>query len=67
MQAFQVGGMKCDHCVRTVTEAVQSVAPGARVDVDRAAGRVSVDSAAVPDLIVQAIQAKGYAAEPVGR
>ena len=47
MQAFQVGGMKCDHCVRTVTEAVQSVAPGARVGVDRAAGRVSVDSAAV--------------------
>lgn len=65
MQAFQVGGMKCGHCVRTVTEAVQSVVPGAWVDVDRAAGRVSVDSAAIPDLIAQAIQAKGYAAQAV--
>lgn len=65
MQTFKVDGIKCGHCVRTVTEAVQSVAPGAQVDVDRAAGRVSVDSAAVPDLIAQAIQAKGYAAHAV--
>ena len=65
MQAFKVDGMKCGHCERAVTEAVQSVAPGARVDVDRAAGRVSVDSAVVPDLIARAIQAEGYAAQAV--
>ena len=65
MQAFKVDGMKCGHCVRAVTEAVQSVVPGAGVDVDRVTGRVSVDSTAVPALITQAIQAKGYAAQAI--
>ena len=65
MQDFRVGGMTCGHCVRAVTEAVQGVDPGAKVDVNLAAGRVSVDSTAAPGLIVQAIVAEGYAAEPV--
>lgn len=62
MQAFKVNGMTCGHCVRAVTEAIQGAAPGARVEVDRATGRVSVDSTATPDLFAQAIWAEGYAA-----
>lgn len=65
MQNFKVEGMTCGHCVRAVTEAVMGVDPGAKVDVELAAGRVRVDSTAAPALITQAIAAEGYAAEPV--
>lgn len=66
MQNFKVDGMTCGHCERAVTRAVRSVDPSATVDVDRAAGRVRVDSTAAPDRIAQAIVAEGYAAELVG-
>ena len=65
MHNFKVEGMKCGHCVRAVTEAVRSVDPSATVDVDRAAGRVSVGSTFTPDLIASAIVAEGYAAVAV--
>ena len=65
MQDFRVDGMTCGHCERTVTEAVRSVDPSATVEVDRAAGRVRVNSTTAPDRIVAAIAAEGYAAEPV--
>ena len=41
VQNFKVEGMKCGHCVRAVTEAVMSVDASAKVEVDRATGRVS--------------------------
>lgn len=65
MQNFKVEGMKCGHCVRAVTEAVMSVDASAKVEVDRATSRVSVDSLVASNLIAQAIVAEGYAAEPV--
>ena len=65
MQNFKVEGMTCGHCVRTVTEAVKSVDPNATVEVDLAAGRVSVTSTAASAQLTQAIVAEGYAAEPV--
>lgn len=65
MQDFKVEGMTCGHCVRAVTEAVIGVDASAKVEVDRATGRVSVDSLAASDLIAQAIVAEGYTAEPV--
>ena len=65
MQDFKVEGMTCGHCVRAVTEAVRGVDPGATVEVDLAAGRVSVDGTAAPGTVAQAIIAEGYAAEPV--
>ncbi len=64
MQSFKVTGMTCGHCVRAVTEAVRSVDPGADVEVDLQAGRVTVrDGTAPPDRITEAIAAEGYAAE----
>lgn len=59
-----VKGMTCDHCVRSVTGAVERVPGVADVDVDLAAGKVTiagdgVDQAAVRAAIVEA----GYEAE----
>lgn len=65
MQNFKVEGMTCGHCVRAVTEAVKAVDPNATVEVDLAAGRVSVTSTAALARLTQAIVAEGYAAEPV--
>ena len=65
MQNFKVEGMKCGHCVRAVTEAVMGLDASAKVEVDRATGRVSVDSLVASDLIAHAIVAEGYVAEPV--
>lgn len=66
MQSFKVTGMTCGHCVRAVTDAIHTVDPGAAVEVDLAAGRVTVQDGAAPaSQIVQAIASEGYAAEPV--
>ena len=45
MLEFQVQGMSCGHCVKAVTQAVQSVQPEARVEIDLEAGRVRIDGA----------------------
>ncbi|HEY0203221.1 MAG TPA: heavy-metal-associated domain-containing protein [Acetobacteraceae bacterium] len=63
MQRFEVSGMTCGHCVRAVTEAIQSVDATARVEVDLTAGSVTVrDGTASPDQVSQAIEAEGYRA-----
>jgi copper chaperone len=59
-QSFQVQGMTCGHCVRAVTQAVQSVDPAAEVKVDLASGRVQVQSASDPAAIARAIEDEGY-------
>jgi copper ion binding protein len=43
-QTFQVDGMTCDHCVHAVTDELQALAGVKAVDVDLAAGTVTVDS-----------------------
>lgn len=64
MQAFKVDGMTCGHCVRAVTEAVQGIDSGAKVDVDLAAGSVTTDSELQPDRLADAISQAGYTASP---
>lgn len=61
MIEFQVDGMSCGHCVKAVTEAVQSVDPAARVDVDLASHRVEVDSSADRERLASALREAGYA------
>jgi copper ion binding protein len=41
---YQVSGMTCEHCVRSVTEEISELAGVQEVRVDLATGRVSVDS-----------------------
>lgn len=67
MLDLQVSGMTCDHCEKAVARGVQSVDPGAKVFVQRAMGRVSVDSKADASALKQAIEQEGYtvtAAQP---
>lgn len=54
--------MSCQHCVKSVTEAVQSVISGAAVDVDLDSGRVLVEGAVEEQrpAIQSAIEEQGY-------
>ncbi|KQW72988.1 hypothetical protein ASE17_08510 [Phenylobacterium sp. Root77] len=61
MLSFQVEGMSCGHCVKSVTEAVQALEPTAKVVVDLAAGRVTVDGSDRREAVAQAIKDAGYA------
>jgi copper chaperone len=60
MQQFKVSGMSCGHCVRAVTQAIQALDQAARVEVDLAAGRVSVESVLDAAQIQAAIREQGY-------
>ena len=61
MLELNVEGMTCDHCVRTVREAVRSVAPQATVAIDLARGAVRVDGDALPVArVIAAIEEEGY-------
>ncbi len=60
-QTFNVQGMTCGHCERAVTQAVQSVDPQARITIDRASGRVDVQSDQPHEAIARAIAEEGYA------
>ncbi|UZD54377.1 heavy-metal-associated domain-containing protein [Caldimonas aquatica] len=63
-QVFEVQGMSCGHCVRAVTQAVQKLDGQARVEVDLARGRVTVDTGAAREAVVQAIESEGYRVRP---
>ncbi|KRP59399.1 heavy-metal-associated domain-containing protein [Pseudomonas orientalis] len=60
MQVFNVEGMTCGHCIRAVTQAVQSQDAGAEVTVDLAAKQVRVQSQLEREAIAQLIKEEGY-------
>ncbi|MCL4184424.1 MAG: heavy-metal-associated domain-containing protein [Burkholderiaceae bacterium] len=64
MPSFDVKGMSCNHCVKSVTAAVQAIDPAARIDVDLAQGVVKVESGQPAAAIAQAIGEAGYEATP---
>jgi copper chaperone len=55
-----VGGMSCQHCVKSVTQAVQKLDPQASVSVDLPTGKVSVGSTASLEQVKAAIAEEGY-------
>lgn len=61
MQKFNVPAMTCCHCVKTITQAVQSVDPVAEVQVDLATHSIGVTSRASVASLSAAIAAAGYA------
>lgn len=63
MQVFSVEGMTCGHCVKSVTQAVQSQDPAANVKVDLAAKEVGVESRLSAEQIISAITEEGYSAK----
>jgi copper chaperone len=61
LQTFTVTGMTCGHCENAVTQAVLSVDPQAKVNIDRMANQVTVESAQARKDIASAIAEEGYA------
>ena len=59
-QVFEVQGMTCGHCERAVTNAVQALDAQAKVQIDRAQGKVVVESSQPAEKIAAAIAAEGY-------
>ncbi|MFP3588362.1 cation transporter [Paraburkholderia sp. SIMBA_055] len=57
---FQVEGMSCQHCVAAVTNAIREHDDGAQVQVDLAAGRVTVESTQSMEAFKAAIDEAGY-------
>ena len=58
---YTVQGMTCAHCVMSVREEVSEVAGVTSVDVDLAAGRVTVTGDGVADAAVrEAVAEAGY-------
>ncbi|UII72206.1 cation transporter [Pseudomonas sp. HN11] len=62
MQVFSVEGMTCGHCVRAVTQAVQSQDPAASVKVDLATKEVGVESRLSAEQVIATITEEGYSA-----
>ena len=64
---LKVEKMTCQHCVRSVTGAVQSIDPQAEVSVDLPSQQVRVAAAADAEAVAAAIRAEGYTAAVVER
>ena len=60
-QILNVQGMTCGHCERAVTDAVKNVDPKAVVKIDRASGKVEVESDSAREALAKAIVEEGYA------
>ncbi|MCK6187356.1 heavy-metal-associated domain-containing protein [Pseudomonas sp. EYE_354] len=63
MQVFSVEGMTCGHCVKAVTQAVQSQDPAASVKVDLAAREVGVESRLSAEEVIRLMCEEGYSAK----
>ncbi|MEX2148803.1 MAG: heavy-metal-associated domain-containing protein [Steroidobacteraceae bacterium] len=66
MIKLDVQGMTCGHCVSTVTRAVKSVDPEAKVQVDLGTGKVHVEGRSTADVLGKAIAEAGYPVLPAG-
>lgn len=61
---IKISGMSCQHCVRAVTQAIESVAGVESVVVDLALGQARVMGPVDTDALIAAVTAAGYEAEP---
>jgi len=57
---LNVEKMSCNHCVRSVTAAVQALDPQAKVEVDLASGTVRVTGHIDAQAAAEAIREEGY-------
>jgi copper chaperone len=58
--------MTCGHCEQAVVRAVRAVDPAAKLTVDRASGRVAIDTDGDPQAMRRAIEGEGYAVQAIG-
>jgi copper chaperone len=59
-QAFNVQGMTCGHCEMAVKRAVLQLDPAAHIEIDRAQGKVEVDSQQPREALAHAMAEEGY-------
>jgi copper chaperone len=59
---FRIENMTCGGCVRSVTRAIHSVDPDARVEADPALRTVRVESNALETDILRVLEGIGYPA-----
>jgi len=57
---YDVKGMTCGHCVRSVTEEITGVEGVSAVDVDLEAGTATVTGDAAPDAVKAAVVEAGF-------
>ena len=61
MTTFEVKDMTCGHCVSTITKAVRAVDQGAKVQIDLATHRVTIDPTEADEAgLSAAIKQAGY-------
>ena len=58
--SITVSGMTCGHCEMAVKRAVLQLDPSAQVQIDRAQGKVEVDSQQTREALAHAITEEGY-------
>ncbi len=58
--AFDVQGMTCGHCEMAVKRAIVQLDPNAKVLIDRAQGKVEVESEKTRDALTEVIVEEGY-------
>ncbi|MGN0932743.1 heavy-metal-associated domain-containing protein [Falsigemmobacter intermedius] len=56
--------MSCGHCSAAVTEALKALDPEARVGIDLAARRVTLDTSAPEAEVIAGLDAIGFEARP---
>ena len=61
---FHIENMTCGHCVRTITRAVQALAPDASVRIDLASKSADIEAPLSTAQIVAAIEGEGYPTTP---
>jgi copper chaperone len=59
---FKVEKMICNHCIRAITDAIQTLDAQARVEADLAKGTVRVTGEVKAEDAVSAMQSEGYPA-----
>lgn len=66
MIEFSLPDMSCDHCVKHITQTIQTIDPNASIAVQLTLKRVSIDSKQDAALFAQALNEEGYpvASEP---
>jgi len=59
---LKIEGMRCNNCVRHVTEALRKVPGVERVEVSLQEGRATVSGAVPVEKLIEAVQEEGYTA-----
>ena len=63
MTTLNINGMTCEHCVKAVREALESVPKAKNVQVDLDANRATVEGEPDTKALLQAVTNEGYSAQ----